>query len=479
MSKLDIDILYYIFQELNEDKNSLFSCLLINKLCCELVIPILWRHPIKYFIPFNVYLLEEGKKLFDIIILHLSEASKKLLINKNIIIISTKQQKQKLSFNYVSFCKYICIQKIFSYVYIHEDFLNTDQKLLLEHEIYKLFIGECSNVKYLDSLELKHPIYQFPGANICLSKLCELDCKSNQISSLFYGLAQICRLIEKISIELTIDNSGLAELIEMQKQIKYIKITQSELCGYKRIAQALEKQAHSILYLQLSMDNACLYDLFPKLINLQSFILIGEAYCVLNRKFREILMAAIYCKLQILELTRAPLYIATNIIQNTNGNLWKVKIRSNKLNYSRKYIQTIYKYCPNIKYTSIVLNNETLDEIENFLINCKHLEALDVIVVSNNKKLDKFLDLLIKFSSVSLYKVHINPNFFTLKSLNLFFNNWKNRKNLHLYDHDNNWRIIIGVLFSGMKGIVGYENCESFWDIDNYTGITWNDEDSF
>ena len=106
--------------------------------------------------------------------------------------------------------------------------LDHSQKMLLEQEIYKLFMIKCS-IRYLNPIDMKHLIHQFPGANTCLSNLSELSCinYNDNEKSLFYGLAQICRSIEKIYIgHWSCDNLGLAKLIEMQKQIKYINIHQ-------------------------------------------------------------------------------------------------------------------------------------------------------------------------------------------------------------------------------------------------------------
>ncbi|CAB5381433.1 unnamed protein product [Rhizophagus irregularis] len=103
-----------------------------------------------------------------------------------------------------------------------EVFLSIFQIVLLE--IYKFFVNECSNIRYLDLGEVRHPIYQFPGAEICLLNLNEVDCKSCLETLLFYGIAHICKLIEKIYMEFKYDNIGLAKLIKTQKRIKYIKV---------------------------------------------------------------------------------------------------------------------------------------------------------------------------------------------------------------------------------------------------------------
>ncbi|PKK67273.1 hypothetical protein RhiirC2_852278 [Rhizophagus irregularis] len=96
----------------------------------------------------------------------------------------------------------------------------SEKSKFIRQEIYKLFVRECSNISYLDLWEVRHPIYQFSGVEICLLNLNEVDCKSCLETSLFYGIAHICKLIEKIYIEFNYDNIGLAKLIKTQKQIQ-------------------------------------------------------------------------------------------------------------------------------------------------------------------------------------------------------------------------------------------------------------------
>ena len=96
MVKLNIDCLILIFDELKEDKNSLYSCLLVNKEWCNIVVPILW----------NRYSWSKSeKKLFNIILSCLPSSSKQLLFNNNIELPSTILSKPPL-FNYISFCSF-------------------------------------------------------------------------------------------------------------------------------------------------------------------------------------------------------------------------------------------------------------------------------------------------------------------------------------------------------------------------------------
>ncbi|PKK65535.1 hypothetical protein RhiirC2_786024 [Rhizophagus irregularis] len=317
MSKLNGDILYYIFNDLyysinRKDKQSLHSCLLVNKLWCEVMIPILWRYPYKY-----VY---NEESLLIIIISHLSDNSIKFLKDKSAI--GANFKKQKLTFNYIRFCKYLDdIYYIFS-----------NRSNLLKEEIYKLFISECSSIKSLCMDMLDYPIYQYPGVNISLSNLYELDCNIKE-QNFYHELAQICRSIEKIRILIHEHDEldGLVELIEKQKQTKYICISESG--ENKKIAQALEKHANSII--------------------------------LSNKLFNNMINESHY-DLQILELKYVSLDVVINIIQNTNGNLLKVYITfADDRIQTTKYNQAIHKYCLNIKYVTVYLNTyKTLEELE-------------------------------------------------------------------------------------------------------------------
>ena len=43
MLKLNIDVLYLIFQEFQDDRKTLHSCLLVNKTWCEIIVPFYGR----------------------------------------------------------------------------------------------------------------------------------------------------------------------------------------------------------------------------------------------------------------------------------------------------------------------------------------------------------------------------------------------------------------------------------------------------
>src|SRR4051794_34318627 len=92
MSKFSTECLYDFFEYLEE--NDLCSCLLVNRLWCEVSVRILWRSYLK------------GRTF----IACLSNESKEILY-ENGIIISPPTSKSPM-FNYVSFCKDISVRLV-------------------------------------------------------------------------------------------------------------------------------------------------------------------------------------------------------------------------------------------------------------------------------------------------------------------------------------------------------------------------------
>src|SRR5438045_9187218 len=100
MFKLNKDILFLIFEELQDDSKSLFSCLMVNKIWCETVIPVLWRNPWRYDIDYS-----SKSYLFAIFISCLPNNTKEFLTSEGIQLLSASYQS--LLFDYFSFCRII------------------------------------------------------------------------------------------------------------------------------------------------------------------------------------------------------------------------------------------------------------------------------------------------------------------------------------------------------------------------------------
>src|SRR5688572_16188446 len=102
MSKLNEDVLFLILEELQDDRKSLYSCLLVNRTWCETAVPILWKNPGQCY-PFSTD--AKNLALFNIILLHLSEESRDILKNKEIHLF-TEPYRRPL-FNYIIFWRHL------------------------------------------------------------------------------------------------------------------------------------------------------------------------------------------------------------------------------------------------------------------------------------------------------------------------------------------------------------------------------------
>jgi hypothetical protein len=191
MFKLNKDILFLIFEELQDDSKPLFSCLMVNKLWCETVIPILWRNPWHYNINYS-----NKSNLFSIIASYLSDDIKEFLIRQGIQLRSVSYKSPL--FDYLSFCRSINIDIINKIISIGSS-LSYNQ-FLLQQEFYRLFMKRCPEIKCLDMKSIKHQIFYFSESNTCLESLCELKCDTFIESSYFYGLARFCQYIQRLVI---------------------------------------------------------------------------------------------------------------------------------------------------------------------------------------------------------------------------------------------------------------------------------------
>src|ERR1044071_8885876 len=132
--RLPADCLNDIFEYLN-DKADLRSCLLVDRLWCEVSVPILWKTIQNY----------------NTLITCLPNESKEIL-QKNEIIISTQNLKPPL-FNYVAFIKTLSVEKICRIISLLQN-EDENKSILVTQELFKMFMNQISLknlVFYLDS----------------------------------------------------------------------------------------------------------------------------------------------------------------------------------------------------------------------------------------------------------------------------------------------------------------------------------------
>ncbi|RGB29690.1 hypothetical protein C1646_745245 [Rhizophagus diaphanus] len=256
MSKLNKDILFLIFEELRDNPKFLFSCLMVNRVWCETVIPILWRNPWRYAIKYY-----NKNSLYSILTSYLSNDIKEFFAKKKINI-----PGQSIAFDYLSFCKSINIEIIDIIISIGSEY----NRFLLKEEIYSFLMKKCPEIKYLNICGT-YDILHLPEAKFRLESLCELTCHTLINPKYFYRLAHICQQIQSIIIinKNLKANPGTTKLIEFQKNLKYFEwVDEFEVENdmyywemledpYTEIFNALKKHANTLNHFQFdnSLDN--------------------------------------------------------------------------------------------------------------------------------------------------------------------------------------------------------------------------------
>ncbi|RIA84718.1 hypothetical protein C1645_831840 [Glomus cerebriforme] len=457
MSQLNKDILFLLFEEFHNDSKSLFSCLLVNRLWCETVIPILWRNPWSYGI-----IYQNKSYLFAIIAFYLPISIKEFLISQGINFPSISYQS--LLFDYLSFCRSININIINSIILIGSSLAHN--QFYLQQEFYNILITSCTELKYLDIRSINHQIFYFPKAKACLETLYELKCDTSVDPIYFYGLARICQNIQKlVIINNTIKvNHGIAKLIEAQENLKnfeWIDEFEEDYFiedPYKETLLALEKKAdvlnHLKIYFQYTegIEHTLPYEVLSKLYKLKTLIIEDFDYFTKEQ--------LVYQYIEVLRVDYITFNAASNIIENSGRHLREILLFKYWDHYyyydfgdnfnedSLNFIHKICEHCPSIEYLTLAFppTKEHFTEFEKLLKVCQNLKSLILIILNidereNSEKImengAELLKALIRSAPINLREIKFFDYFkFSLQALEEFLKKWRNRPALSLFTTD-------------------------------------------
>ncbi|CAG8599776.1 18905_t:CDS:1 [Rhizophagus irregularis] len=453
MAKLNKDILFLIFEELQVDSTSLFSCLMVNRIWCETVIPILWRNPWCYDINYS-----NKNYLFMIIASYLSDDIKEFLTRQGIQLPSVSFQP--LLFDYLSFCRSINVKTLNTITSIGSSLAYN--QFLLQQEFYCLFMKKFQELKCLDMNLIKHQIFYIPEAKNRLESLCELKCDTSIDPSYFYGLARICQYLQRLIIDnvTSKSNSGIAKLIEVQKNLKYFEWTDDNFNfnyftddPYKEAFLELEKKAGFLNHLKLfflyidSFDYTIMQRLFQKLHNIKTLKFNDFGF-----NTRSILKTLVYNDLEILNIDYFTIDETSIIIENSGGHLKEVSLKPYNFIYeddnfsenSLIFIRRIYENCPLIEYLSLAFlpSKNHFIEFEKLLQVCQNLKLL-LLITSNYyvdeteneilKNREEILKILIKSAPTNLREIRFFNEFnVSLEVLEEFLEKWRDRPALSI-----------------------------------------------
>ncbi|PKC06004.1 hypothetical protein RhiirA5_420176 [Rhizophagus irregularis] len=446
MSKLNKDILYLIFDELH-DKNTLFSCLLVNKTWCEMIIRNLWRDPWKFKEDRN------GKLLLNTIVTHLSEESKNYLKSQGINIRS--RSYNKILFNYITFCKHLNLSVI--KMILNKIIENKSKIIIIMNEILKLFINDKTKFTHLYIPEkFDYQLNLIPEAKNCLSEIQFLSCDTSINDKSLIGLMEICDSIKELELfmELENNNYGFTKLIKQQKKLlkihffpnsKYPIYYPCDDSYYDAIENSLIKHSSTIEYLKT-----------PRHINtkiLSSFVnlkVLDMSNHYMNWEFKWN-QNLIFPHLEILKVSRFSIHTVINIIENTSGHLIEISIEKVYWN-NETIIQAIYQNCPKLKYLKMMLEHKDLLEFKNILINCQDLNEL--YIAAGHYFWGDLFEILAEYSPINLYKFTFTIMIIISESLDDFFKLWEGRRPMILKFFSNSKNIKKMMKYYKAKGII-------------------------
>ncbi|RIA98964.1 hypothetical protein C1645_812141 [Glomus cerebriforme] len=442
-----------LFEELQDDPKSLFSCLMINSLWCEVGIPVLWKNPWCYE---NNIIYRNKSSLYNIITSYLPDDVKEYLTSQGI-----QLSCQTLLFDYLYFCRSMNVKVINDIISIGISFSACNQ-FFLQQEIYTLFMNKFPELKYLDMRSNEHQIFYFPEAKTRLDSLCELTCDASIHYAYFYGLSYICNNIEKLIIFNTSSegNYGIIRLIEVQGNLKYFEWNDCEDFDpfdiYEEIFLTLTKKADTLTHFITNFQESCEFT-FPSRIlsefhNLKTLKL--NFHSIFDYSYDEQLKESGFPNLEILQLNDFTLISTVScIIKNSGGHLRKILVNNydfSEDNFAEEsfiLIDAVYKNCPLIEYLSLAFpsSDEHFVEFEKLLKVCQHLKVLGLSIsnieeISNSHEeisagREKLLKALIRSASINLREIKFFEQHFkfSLETLEDFLENWRGRPALTIF----------------------------------------------
>jgi hypothetical protein len=437
MVNLNRDVLYLISKKLKNDSISLYSCLLINKIWCEVAIPILWK------IPGKIPLTKTAESiLFNVILSHLSEDSRDILKKQGIDDLFIEAYQPPL-FNYVNFWRHLDLKLLDDMINLSN--IKESNKNIIMDKLLKLFINK--NTKFISLFipyGFKYQTHSISWAEQCFSSLKFLHC-DNKNKNIVEELATIARSIKKLiyNIRCCDDDNDIfrsLRLIEDQNNLKEIQIEYLNYALCEIIERSLIKKADTVQHLQVNWSPG--EEFLSRFVNLRSLKMDIRSSPLYESNLN-------WCHLEKdslpgLKVLKANIYTHPYldiIIKNSNENLVVISLCDDGIcgisygDYHRRLIRAIYQNCPNLRYLYMPIKEQNIPEFEKLLINCQNLNGL---VFMNELYFDykSLYEVLNRSSPISLYKFkfYFNRKFGPkFKSLKSFFDNWNDRHPMLLH----------------------------------------------
>ncbi|CAB4437751.1 unnamed protein product [Rhizophagus irregularis] len=454
ISKLLTETLIQIFNELELDE--LFSCILVNREWCKIVVPILWSDPwknIDIYVVFNTKYIGHGniKKYILLISTYISCLSDD--DRNNLKLFGIPISNLKPFFDYPIFLRYL---NYHHFIFLINKFVfekignNNDENLtkLIIKKIWNLFKEKC---KKLNHFGLLNPYgeninYRFDkifndddddsfiinnnngslveNKNI-FKNITSFQCDGNLQPLILFKLGNICKLIQDIKIDnISQDNEGIAYLIKSQKSIQKLFLGfyyDTPKSGFIKIEKVL-KGIDSLNQLILSGRFPLSLNLFSKCSKLQELeLLLNESNNGMEEFVRNKFPELRYLKICFRKLSAGQLSL---LINNTQGKIEKIFIIGCKIidpENSNIFKNSIINKCSNLHELALYVEpiGDFLPPLSDLFQQCIHLEFIIMNGSKFNETYDFGQDLMevIQYIPKNLKYILVPNNFCSNKDL--------------------------------------------------------------
>ncbi|RIA86686.1 hypothetical protein C1645_878524 [Glomus cerebriforme] len=460
------DVLSIILYFLRYNKQTLYSCLFVNRLWCQLTIPILWRDPWTFF-----YRIENNSppsiptQPLKLINTYLSLLPIESIIELQKNGINVPIHSIEPSFNYPMYLRGLDLnylyKSIIRWIYdkyneklsIHplqkavsrlkkfgkkvtgrddsietiddEDKLKNEQILLIYSKLLSFFFKESPKLSLIRIKPKKNDIMfsnliNSNEAKKCLSYLTGLECvDDHKMEETYAHLALSNTNIYQIMIHGYQNTKSLANLLSVQKKLQklyFVNINNISPYVYwttPGVGLELQKKAHFII--KLKLEGSCGFlELLKDFINLEEFSL----RCVHKNSCNDRipLKAPTLRNLKKLEFEYEHKYeinFIANLIRNTR-QLTKIIIKGSRIsdpNNCNLLLDSIKNYCLQLKICSIpisIINPRLISLLES----CKNIQRLSLFSIPSENQIninycDNFLVQILESEPVSLHTLEL------------------------------------------------------------------------
>lgn len=378
-SELNYDCLQNIFEifEYNNDQDTLFKCILVNRSWCESAIPYLWKDPFSI-----VRKRENSRKLLTTIIsmfpFDKSMEEKLKSYEYELIHLDYKQS----FYNYLNFCRIFKFTEFYGFVDKCARAVSSNDvgkvSSILYISVYKIIFEHCTEIRKIRLSSLPKMIIKNQNFNN-LSNLHELEICNFTTVKFFEKLVHVCKRIKKIRIITNAfkNSKELVNLFKVQQNLKIVHFL-NDLNQCQIITEELSTQI--LLIEELIMKNF----MFVQIKTLSNLKRLEFTFTICSPQIVTAFRNVSCPLLEVLKFHRdfPPLNVLAEFIEKTEGHLQCFYLESYPYpiyqnSDTQVLLRSIAKSCPKIKsLTTIFKLTEDLSFLKYLLSSCNELESL-------------------------------------------------------------------------------------------------------